>query len=183
MKFDPEIRHRRSIRLRGYDYTDPGEYFVTLCTQEKEPLFGEILEEEMKLNAPGRMSESWWNQLNRKYQTVRTDEFVVLPNHVHSIIRILGADLRVRPTRGANKENPVAHIGAPLHRVVQWFKTMTTNDYLRGVHDRGWPVLRGKLWQRNYYEHIIRNPRELDIIREYIATNQLRWSTDPENLL
>ena len=72
-------------------------------------------------------------------------------------------------------------MGPPLHRIVQWFKTMTTNDYLRNAPANGWPGTGAKLWQRNYYEHIVRNPQELEIIREYIRTNPARWDTYAEN--
>ena len=183
MKYDPEIHHRRSVRLRGYDYARAAAYFVTVCVHEKEHLFGEVVEGEIVLNEAGRMVEAWWRAIPRRYATVQVDSFVVMPNHIHGIIRIVGADPRVRPSKGAHvgADKQGAHIGAPLHRVVQWFKTMTTNDYLRCVHKLGWPPLSGKLWQRNYYEHISRNQRELNVIREYIATNPVRWDMDPKN--
>jgi REP element-mobilizing transposase RayT len=181
MEFDPEIHHRRSIRLRGYDYSQPGAYFLTICTQEKLSLFGEVVESEMVLNDAGQMVRQWWFELPRKFPRVELDRDVVMPNHVHDIVRIVGADRRVRPGQ-LLPSSEGAHAGAPLHRVVQWFKTMTTNDYLRHVHEDGWPSLRSKLWQRNYYEHIIRNQHEFEIIQEYIATNPLRWDSDPENL-
>ena len=97
--------------------------------------------------------------------------------------RSVGADRCVGPDTelGAHAEPQGAHAGAPLPEIVQWFKTMTTNEYMRSVKSLGWPAFPGKLWQRNYYEHIIRNEAELDRIRIYIADNPCRWSLDEEN--
>ena len=133
----------------------------------------------MRLNDAGRMIEQWCFELNRKFSTVETDEFVVMPNHFHGIVVIagvtVGADLRVGP----NSEG--AHAGAPLPTIIQWFKTMTTNEYMRGVKTRSWTPFAGRLWQRNYYEHIVRCENELTCIREYIANNPLQWEMDREN--
>ncbi len=149
------------------------------------------------MNNAGRMIEKWWNELNRKFSNVGTDEFVVMPNHMHGIIVItvgadpqndgnvvsVGADLCVCPNSGGtqNNDNKGAHTGAPLQKIIQWFKTMTTNEYIRGVKTSGWPSFDIRLWQRNYYEHIIRNDNELDKIREYIVNNPLQWELDTEN--
>ena len=167
------------MRLRGYDYAQAGAYFVTIVTRDRVCLFGEMVNGEMRLNDGGRMIEQWWFELNRKFSTVETDEFVVMPNHFHGIVVIagvtVGADLRVGP----NSEG--AHAGAPLPTIIQWFKTMTTNEYMRGVKTRSWMPFAGRLWQRNYYEHIVRCENELTRIREYIANNPLQWEMDREN--
>ena len=104
MNHDHEKRHRRSIRLRGYDYTRTGAYFVTICVHGKLFLFGNIVDEEMRLNEAGLMIKKWWVELNRKFPNVETDEYIVMPNHFHSIITIVnvGADLRVCPLGGRN---------------------------------------------------------------------------------
>ena len=179
MRYDSERHYRRSIRLRGYDYGQVGAYFVTVCTQNRDYLFGAVVDEEMRLNDAGRMIEEWWFELNRKFTTVETDKFVVMPNHFHGIVAIadvnVGADLCVGPLPEG------AHAGAPLPTVVQWFKTMTTNEYVRGVNTQGWAPFRGKLWQRNYYEHIIRDDDSLNRIRQYILDNPSRWAFDREN--
>src|SRR6266542_4432459 len=134
MKCNPDIHHRRSIRLRNYDYSLPGAYFLTVCTEDRACLFGNVADDTMRLNDAGRMIEQWWFELNRKFPTVETDEFVVMPNHCHGIVVIpVGADLRVGPgSKGARTAHQGAHAGAPLPTVIQWFKTMTTNDYIRG---------------------------------------------------
>ena len=124
---------------------------------------------------------------------VETDAFVIMPNHVHGILMItdpvgvnplVGANPRVRPEEGQTRGSaptPAPTPDAPtLGRMVQWFKTMTTNAYIRGVKQDGWQRFPGKLWQRNYYERIIRNERELDAIREYIVRNPMHWEQDSE---
>lgn len=218
MRYDPTRHHRRSIRLKGYDYSQPGAYFITMCTQDRACLFGEVVDGKMRLNDAGRMVEKWWVELNRKFPGVQTDAYIVMPNHFHGIIVItvgadlrvcpyaddgtdahgVGADLRVcpHPNGGTGAPQPGAHVsgahvsgahasgahaGAPLPEIVQWFKTMTTNEYIRGVKTLGWPPFRGRLWQRNYYEHIIRDDESLNRIRRYIAENPLRWRLDREN--
>ena len=200
MAFDAAIHHRRSIRLKGYDYSRAGAYFVTLCTQNRECLFGAIADGEMALSEAGRMMEHWFLELQNKYPDMQCDAWVCMPNHLHFIVvntgepladgeRIVGADLRVRPVSGARRVigEPLAngsplgkgeHTGSPLPAVVQWFKTMTTNAYIRGVKHNGWTPFAGKLWQRNYWERVIRNEEELNLIREYIHNNPAQWESD-----
>lgn len=186
-RFNPDTYHRRSIRLRGYDYAQAGAYFVTICTQGRACFFGEVVNGEMRLNDAGWVVTRWWTELVHAFAAVETDAYVVMPNHMHGIIvihadhHLVGADLRVGPDR-ARRVGPHAHKGAhkgaPLHQIVQWFKTMTTNEYIRGVKTLGWLPFDGKLWQRNYYEHIIRDDADLARIRAYIAANPLRWKED-----
>jgi len=134
----------------------------------------------MILNEAGRMVEKWWAKLRNKFPSVETDEYIVMPNHFHGIIVIVGADPRVRPDVCV-KTDEGAHMGAPLQRIIQWFKTMSTNEYIQRIKQNGWHLLSGKLWQRNYYEHIIRNEEELNRFREYIMNNPLQWPRDTEN--
>jgi putative transposase len=208
MKFDPKIHRRRSIRLKGYDYRQAGGYFVTLVTQGREMLFGEVVNGVMELNPAGEMIVCWWLELPNKFPNVNVDIFMPMPNHFHGNIFIfespagadVGADLRVCPncadkSSGAgifpvNGGGDVApplrpayemRPNAPLSQMIQWFKTMTTNEYIRGVKQLGWKPFNGKLWQRNYYEHIIRNETELDRITRYIESNPARWMDDDEN--
>lgn len=179
MKYDPDIHHRRSIRLQGYDYARNGAYFVTVCAQGRECLFGEIVDGEMYLNDAGRMVAKWWMELPERFPDVVLDEYVVMPNHFHGILVFVGAALRGRPD-AETEGHP--HRGAPtLGDVVDWFKTMTTNAYIRGVKMSDWPPFAGRLWQRNYYERVIRDEKELDAVREYIANNPKRWESDSEN--
>jgi REP element-mobilizing transposase RayT len=169
--YDPEIHHRRSIRLRGYDYSQPGMYFVTICTHNKEHLFGEIVDGEMIPNEHGLIINQCWHRLPRHYPHAEMDSFVLMPNHVHGIIAIL---LRGGFINRGGFVNPPLH---PLSEIVRGFKTYSARrvNVLRRTPSRA-------LWQRNYYEHIVRNDDELNKIREYIRTNPLRWGSDPENL-
>ena len=199
MKYYPDTHHRRSIRLKGYDYSQVGIYYITICTQNRECLFGEIAYEEMQLNDAGKMIEKWYFELMNKFPDIRCGEHVVMPNHFHCIVHNVGADLRVCPNNSGQSHRIVPtdtlksvehiidqhitgeHIGSPLRNVVQWFKTMTTNEYIRHVKQNGWEPFDGKLWQLNYYEHIIRNDDDLNQIREYIINNPLKWHLDEEN--
>ena len=184
---------RRSRRLSGYDYAQAGAYFITVCAQVRACIFGEVVDGEIRLNDAGRMVENWWRELEKKFPNVSTDTHVVMPNHFHAIIILSdgnppspdgGADLCVCPDRDTEpglSESQGAHTGAPLPRIVQWFKTMTTNEYIRGVNQLGWTPFQRRLWQRNYYEHVIRHERELDATRQYIVDNPVKWAEDREN--
>jgi putative transposase len=140
----------------------------------------------MQLNGAGLAIQRWWFELRNKFATVETDEFVIMPNHLHGIVvitdTIVGADLCVGPVlEDAHTAHQGAHAGAPLPTVIQWFKTMTTNEYIRGVKTLGWPAFRGRLWQRSYYEHIIRNEKSLNRIWQYTLDNPAHWDADREN--
>ncbi|HOJ05465.1 MAG TPA: hypothetical protein PK916_15810 [Bacteroidota bacterium] len=302
MTFNPRIHGRRSIRLQGYDYSQPGAYFVTICNQSRQHLFGEIIDGAMHHNPAGAMVERWYRELENKFTDIVCDAFVCMPNHVHFVVVNVGAqvgpdsssearyrrvesisatvrddrkdDVKRQESRveywneipvenrsephwripgeqvgeflggeggefpgveggefpgeegeeflgGEGGEFPGVeggefpgveggefpgeeggefpgeeggefpgveggeflggegeHVGSPLWRVVQWFKTMTTNEYIRGVKQCGWPRFPGKLWQRNYYERIVRDEYALSRIREYIRNNPALWGKD-----
>lgn len=173
---DPNTHHRRSIRLRGYDYSLPGAYFITICTQDRACLFGEVVDRQMRLNDAGWMVQAVWNDLPHHYPGVDTDAFVVMPNHIHGIIAItdaatVGAGLpRPYTLRSATAPSP-----ATLGQVVAYFKYQSTKRFNAAG---GTPGVR--LWQRNYYEYIICNDKSLNRIRDYIATNTVRWHLDRE---
>ena len=198
--YDPNIHHRRSIRLKGYDYASAGLYFVTICVQNREMMFGEINNGNMILNDAGRMVERWYYETENKFSDIVCLEMVVMPNHFHciwqntssaAVVVPVGADLCVRPSSAdlcvrpliddehtLNEHTLGEHLGSPLARVVQWFKTMSTNEYIRGVKQLGWPPFDRRLWQRNYYEHIIRNQLAYNNIANYINNNPVRWDED-----
>ena len=183
MKYNADIHHRKSIRLKGYDYAQAGLYFITLCTQNRECLLGEIKEGEMILNNAGNMMAKWYDELENKFLDIRCHEMIIMPNHFHCIVQnvgSVGADLRVCPDK-LETDFEDEHIGSPLHRVVQWFKTMTTNEYIRGVKTLNWQPFNGKLWQRNYWEHIIRNENAYNRIAQYIIHNPQNWGIDKLN--
>ena len=188
-KYDPAIHHRRSIRLQGYDYSQAGAYFVTICTQNRECLFGEIVDGEMRLNDVGKMIQAVWDEIPANYPGIDIDAFIVMPNHIHGIVVIVGAAPCGRPGTttapcGRPDEGhprggaPTVGVGLSLPDVVHRFKTMTTKRYADSVKQNGWPSFPGKLWQRNYWEHVVRNEPELNRIREYIHNNPAQWEMD-----
>ncbi len=181
MKYDPSKHHRRSIRLKGYDYSQAGAYFVTICAQNRARLFGEIVNGEMQLNDAGAMIGRWWNELANKFPTFESDAFVVMPNHIHCIVVITDVG-QGQPHRAAPTDPPTAPTRPTLGDMMDWFKTMTTNEYIRGVKQLGWQPFDKRVFQRNYYEHIIRNERALNAIREYIQNNPANWAEDMDNL-
>ena len=177
MTFNPEIHHRRSIRLRGYDYAQPGAYFVTICTHGRECLFGEIVNGEMRLNLYGRIVEECWQTIPHHFDGVKLDEFVVMPNHVHGILNIVeqrrGTACRA-PTTGTEQfGQPRPH---SLPTIIRSFKSAATQ---RVNQSRGTPGT--TVWQRNYYEHVVRGDADLDRIRVYILDNPAKWHEDPNN--
>jgi putative transposase len=134
----------------------------------------------MVLNDAGKMVGRWWNELKNKYANIVIDEYVVMPNHCHGIINIVdsvGADLCVCPNKmGEHAGSPLQ--GRPIYEMIRWFKTMTTNEYIRNVKQNGWELFDGKLWQRNYYEQIVRDEISLRRVREYIINNPRQWQQD-----
>jgi putative transposase len=190
MRYDPERHHRRSIRLKGYDYTRMGAYFVTLCTQGRVCLFGEIMAGEMRLNEYGEIVQKEWFRSAeiRREIVLFSDEFVVMPNHIHGIVRIVESpDAHVGatgPTAGATDATVGATGRSPLQgpakrslaSFVAGFKSAVT----KRINDRrGTPG--ATVWQRNYYEHIIRHAESLNRIRAYILNNPLQWHLDHEH--
>ncbi len=189
MAYDPEIHHRRTIRLCDYDYAAEGFYFITICVHDRRTLFGTITDDTMHLNDAGRMVEGEFHLLPNRYPHVICHEYVVMPNHFHAIIQIVnddaspvGAPLVGVRMNALNECSQGIHKGCPygvtLGEIVGGFKSITTNAYIRGVEKKGWPPFHTRLWQRNYYEHIIRDQRSHDEIVTYILENPLHWSDD-----
>ncbi len=203
MTCDPEKHHRRSIRLPGYDYGQIGAYFVTLCTQGREC----VLEDPI---VSGIITDVW-HALPRWFPSIELDEFVIMPNHSHLVTWIfqagpgvdagaqgagarpaptgpnVGATLAVAPGAVAETNRtwvipqPTAVNLAPtLGDVIGSFKSLVFKVYLDWIEAND-PTRRAKFWQRNYYEHVIRNETELYVIRRYIRENPLRWALDPDN--
>ena len=279
---DKPLYNRRSIRLKGFDYSNRGAYFITICIKDRMCLFGEIENDEMIMNSSGIMINKWWQKTSEKFPGIELGDYQIMPNHFHAIVinngTSVGANPRVRPkneisntiigqthvsaptmpitepmlgehtepmlgehtepmlgehtepmlgehtepmlgehtrpllnehtepmlgehteptlgehTRpllnehtepmlGEHTEPTLGeHMGSPLHLIVQWFKTMTTNEYIRGVKSLGWTPFNGKLWQRNYYEHIIRDEKSYNNIANYIINNPSKWNDDKFN--
>lgn len=199
----PESRNRRSTRLKGYDYSSNGAYFISIVTQGRSLLFGDVVDSEMHLNDAGEMVQRCWEEMPKRFPSIAMDQFIVMPNHMHGVVVIqqpvvdVGTPLH-QPAVGAPLDQPA--VGAPLvgaqetgtttrvaptrlGDVIGAFKSLTTLEYSRGVDSKGWQSFDKRLWQRNYHEHIIRNEREFEDIREYIWNNPLAWDLDKENPL
>lgn len=187
---NPTSHRRKSIRLQGYDYSQAGLYFITVCTHNRVPLFGEIIDGVMALNAAGQIVEKCWCAIPEHFPQVTLDEFVVMPNHVHGIITI-GTTVGVNHV-GANDVG-VNDVGANNHlpqlpsnetpRSSQHGTSRTIGSMVRGLKIGVTRWFRAntdihKVWQRNYYEHIIRNEDSYLKIAEYIQTNPQRWEID-----
>jgi REP element-mobilizing transposase RayT len=173
MKFDPQIHHRHSIRLKDYDYSQAGAYYVTIDVQNRECFLGEIVNYEMVLNDAGKMVEEQWVALTERFPTVELDLYQVMPNHIHGII-VVGSTLEKRPV-------PVSTKNPTLGGIVGAFKSITTHEYILGVDNKHWPQFYKRLWQRNYYEHVVSDEMDLNRIRDYIQSNPINWDEDEEN--
>ena len=170
-KYDPNIHHCRSVRLSGYDYSQDGWYFITICTQGQKCMFGKFANGQIQLCEYGYIVDKCWKWLAQQYDYVHLDQYVVMPNHLHGIINICRGGSRTARTQIAPAGN--AQKCKPLSRLIGAFKTISTK---RINNVRKTPA--SKLWQRNYYEHILRNKEELNRIRQYIADNPANWQTD-----
>lgn len=251
MPYDPKIHHRKSMRLKDYNYRWPGNYFITICTEDRRDVLGKVIDSQMILNLAGEMADKWLKELKNKFEDVALCHYAIMPNHIHAIIStspvilskenkkvetiskivgaetvIVGADLCVRPERSREQMNlepsiertnymqnnkivseairakddpslnvkPYAqggHTGPPLQSheilctslstIIQWFKTMSTNEYIKNVKQNNWKPFNKSFWQRNFYDCIIRNEKAYNNIRSYIYNNPASWNKDIEN--
>lgn len=171
MKYRPDLYNRRSIRLKEYDYSSEGCYFITICCADRLPLFGMVDDQKMYLNEYGQIAnDEWFNSLNKR-NGIELDEFIVMPNHIHGIITL---------TEDFHREHKIRHKGVcntPLQS-----PTHTLGAIIRGykgaVTSRLKEYLGENIWQRNYYEHIIRNEKSYLRIAEYISNNPTTWKND-----
>jgi REP element-mobilizing transposase RayT len=161
-----DFPYRRDMRLPTWDYRLPGPYAITLCTEDRAHRFGTISDGLMQLNPVGRMVHDVLADLPRDLPTLTLDAYIVMPNHIHAILLLDSDDITRNPTLGT---------------IVQRFKSIATARYANGVDDHGWPPFDGRLFQRNYYDHIVRDGRDLDRCRAYIDANPANWPHDPDN--
>ena len=197
-------RNRKSIRLKEYDYSQNGYYFVTICTHERRNLFGEIVGADprvrpltpvsfahMILNEFGKIVDEKINEL-KKYNNVDVDVYCIMPNHIHMIIHIVGAGPRACPIHDVNisgstqgstptKSSPHAKLTPTVGEYIKRLKTLTTRIYIENVNNNHWTSFEKRLFQRNYYERIIRNEAEYLKIKEYIRLNSFMWERDRNN--
>ncbi|MEO9887813.1 MAG: transposase [Balneola sp.] len=167
------LPNRQSMRLQGYDYSRPGFYFITICVQNMKHIFGDVIDGKMHLNELGKIARDYWNTIDNRYPNTRVDAFIIMPNHVHGIIEIINPN----PMVGAIHESPLP-LGNDIEiihknrrkmltpKIVGWYK-MNTSKQVNIINQ----TPETKIWQRNYYDHIITNEQSLYYIREYINHN------------
>ncbi|WP_260448556.1 transposase [Bibersteinia trehalosi] len=157
------MNKRKIIRLQHYDYSQNGLYFITICINHRLNLLGRIQNNTMQLNNAGKMIDFWYGELEKHFKHIRCLDYIIMPNHIHFILWI---------------DNNTEQNQESLFTIIQWFKTMTTNDYIRNVKSNNWQPFEKKLWQRSYYEHIIRNEYAYKHIQQYIENNPYTWEND-----
>lgn len=192
-KFDPQKHHRRSIRLKGYDYAQEGAYYVTIVILRRECLLGQVVDKEMILSPYGEIVQKWWEEIPVHFSNVETGAFVIMPNHVHGIIYIFEERRGTVPVPKGYRENIITPNtemfgvieggetpplqNPTLGQIVAYFKYQSTKE-MNKVETTGAVT---KFWQRNYYEHIIRDEKDLQNKTDYIEANPLLWDEDDEN--
>lgn len=160
MQYDPDKHHRRSIRLKGYDYSQAGAYFITICSFQRACILGQVEAGQMKLSEIGAAIQRVWENLPNHYTHLLVDAFVIMPNHIHGLLVL-----------GANPSNAKRH---DIPMIVGSFKSFSARE----AHQIEQNI---QVWQRNYYEHIVREDDELNAIRQYIVSNPLQWDKDIDN--
>ncbi|MEM7772159.1 MAG: transposase [Cyanobacteria bacterium P01_E01_bin.6] len=197
MKYDSARHRRRSIRLKGYDYKAPGAYFITICTHQRERLFGEVVDGEMQLNRLGERVHACWLQLPNHFSRLQLDAYVVMPNHIHGILMLTDpsdGDCRgdafdhkfsgltktcfpnaspLRDSCNDHGDRPNGTRPGSISAIVQNFKSISTRRINQIRHTPGTPI-----WQRNFYEHVVRNNTSMQVIRRYIQNNPASWKND-----
>ncbi len=177
MHFDPGTHHRKSIRLKGYDYSQSGGYVITICTHNKECLFGDVMEGKVVLSPIGQIAFEFWLDIPKRFGNVQLDESIVMPNHVHGIIVIADPCRGVKfnaPTEVRNYYSQISPNRGTIPLTVRTYKSAVSTWCKRNGYENF-------QWQRNYYDHIVRDEEDLDQIREYIANNPMKWDLDSEN--
>ena len=203
MKFDRNIHKRKSIRLKKYDYSSEWLYFVTISIKDKLCLLWNISDSNLELFESWKMIEKYWLDLENKFNNIKLHNYIVIPNHFHGIIEIkeknkncdckkqgnhkgypydkfqnVGAMPCACPNSEINRNNKNRKYQNTIWNIIGWFKSITTNEYIKNVKNNNWLPFNKKLWQRNYYEHIIRNEKSYLQIIEYIENNHLKWDED-----
>jgi putative transposase len=191
MSYNPEIHNRRSIRLKGYDYSQSGLYFITICTENKKHLFGKIDNGKMILNDAGKLIDVEWLKSEKIRNEIKLHEYIIMPNHFHGIVEIAGANGNIGKNGnvGANGRSPVQN-QSPVHHGFS-LQSKSIGSLMAGFKSSvavkinkmcsGERLFARTVWQRNYWEHIVRNENEYHRISEYIKNNPLNWELDKLN--
>ena len=163
-------RRRKQLRLKNYDYTQEGAYYVTGCTQNRECLFGNVRDGKMELNEYGKIVKQEWYKTGEIRKNIELDEFIVMPNHIYGIIIIAGT-CNV-PQRNRN-EKFGSSVSNSIPTIIKLFKSTTTKQ----INQRR-NTTKKSIWQRGFYEHVIRNEEDLNRIRQYVIYNPMKWEED-----
>ena len=177
--YDPSLHHRKSIRLKDYDYSQPGLYFITICCHHNKYRFGRIINSEMHLNEYGLIAAAEWEKLPERYVNTMLDAYQIMPNHVHGIVHVTDetsplADNQKRESTLAETDSESNALACG--EMVGGYKSIVFNAWLEIFKSQNRQM--GKLWQRNFYEHIIRNEKSYNTISNYIINNPASWNTD-----
>ena len=167
----PDLPNRKRMRLWGFNYSMSKAYFVTIVTQGRVNRFGAVINGQMVLNDAGRMVETCYKELGNGHDDIECLDYVIMPNHLHFIVHL----------HPANDSSADSLAGTSLYELVKRLKSKTTVGYSHGVKQQGWAPFDHHLWQRGYYDHIIRHERAYDYIRNYIYLNPERWFYDKIN--
>jgi putative transposase len=173
MTYCPSVHYRKSIRLKDFDYSQPGEYFVTLCIHDKKCVFGKVMEENTILSSIGEIAKKCWEEIPVHFPHVRLDEYVIMPNHLHGIIII--TDCRDLINQIPTKNFPLMKSPKEtLGKITRYYKARSA----KLIHNSGYVDFQ---WQSLFYDRIVRSDKELNNIRDYITDNPLKWYFDEEN--
>ena len=188
MSLNSEMQPRKKLRMAGFDYRMPGYYFVTICTNQRECLFGEISNNKIHLNAAGQMVDFAWRAISEHYSDWALDVLIVMPNHIHVVVVLAeaGPARGPAPTEATSQDSgsaqrPGSTLSLPY--LIRNLKSYTMTCYRHGVRTKNWPAFHQTLWQRGYHERVIRDENSLEKIRQYILNNPLQWGIDKENPL
>lgn len=170
--------NRRSIRLKNYNYAQEGAYYVTVCAGDRACVFGDVRDGKMVLNGAGKMVADNWERLPERFPNIGMDEFIVMPDHMHGVIVIVGAPLvgALDNGRAGTMQRAAIKVAPTLGQIIGAFKSITTDEYIRNVKENNWLPFNEHLWQRNYYERVIRDEHEMNRAREYIVNNPAEWN-------
>lgn len=178
-KYNPKIHHRRSIRLKGYDYSQAGLYFITICCQDMICRFGEIVNDEMILNESGEIAYLEWIKLQEWFPNFELDVFQIMPNHIHGIVALIPVGVPLGGAQndgGSQKSVGASPTPTTVGDIIGAYKSLVSNACLKIYKSKNETM--GKLLQRNYYEHIIRNESSYKTISNYIINNPSNWKDD-----
>lgn len=168
-------RRRHILRLQGFDYSSPGRYFVTININRGLWLLGTVVDAQMRLSPPGEMVKKWVIKISEKFSLWTCSEYVIMPNHIQILFNKNKSSTEKSLSLDAQETHNAVHHDHALPEVIQWLKTMATNEYIRGVRDLDWEPFQGRLWQRSFYDIIVQDDISFENIVAYIQQNPEQW--------